>query len=109
MDHSVFTKNRDPLLNTEIARMFFGSVRAQAKKAKLLSDEHFTVDGTLVKTWASMKSFRPKDDPGSSSSGDRNPEVDFRGEKRKVEGIFTFAFAVYNLVRMRNIALVTAT
>ena len=81
-NHSVFTKNRDRLLNTEIARMFFGSVRAQAEKAKLLSDEHFTVDGTLVKAWASMKSFRPKDDPGSSSSGDRNADVDFRGEKR---------------------------
>jgi transposase len=81
-NHSVFTKNRNRLLNTEIARMFFGSVRDQAETAKLLSDEHFTVDGTLVKAWASMKSFRPKDGPGSSSSGDRNPEVDFRGEKR---------------------------
>jgi len=81
-DHSVFTKNRDRLLNTEIARAFFGSIREQAERAKLLSDEHFTVDGTLVKAWASMKSFRPKDDPGSSPSGDRNPEVDFRGDKR---------------------------
>jgi len=82
-DHSVFTKNRDRLLNTEIARIFFSSVRRQAEKARLLSDEHFTVDGTLVKAWASIKSFRPKDDSGSSSAaGDRNAEVNFRGEKR---------------------------
>jgi len=81
-DHSVFTKNRDRLLNTEIARAFFGSVREQVENAKLLSDEHFTVDGTLVKAWTYMKSFRSKDDSGSSSSGNRNPEVDFRGEKR---------------------------
>lgn len=65
-DHSVFTKNRDRLLNTEIARIFFSSVRQQAEKARLLSDEHCTVDGTLVKAWASIKSFRPKDDSGSS-------------------------------------------
>lgn len=81
-DHSVFAKNRDRLLNTEIARAFFGSVREQAERAKLLSDEHFTVDGTLVKAWASVKSFRTKGDPGSSPSGNRNPEVDFRGDKR---------------------------
>lgn len=82
-DHSVFTKNRDRLLNTEVARIFFSSVRRQAEKAGLLSDEHFTVDGTLVKAWASMKSFRSQDDSGSSSpAGDRNAEVNFRGEKR---------------------------
>ncbi len=82
-DHSVFTKNRDRLLNSEIARAFFGSVRAQAERAGLLSDEHFTVDGTLVGAWASMKSFRPKDDPGNDPRSDtRNPDVNFRGEKR---------------------------
>ena len=53
-----------------------------AKNAKLLSDEHFTVDGTLIEAWASLKSFRPKDAPPPEGGGGRNPEVDFHGEKR---------------------------
>jgi transposase len=83
-DHSSFSKNRERLLNTETARMFFQSIRSQAQAAELLSDEHFSVDGTLLEAWASMKSFKPKDGAGPSDAGSaKNPEVDFRGDSRK--------------------------
>jgi transposase len=83
-NHSVFTKNRDRLLNTEVANAFFASVRTQADKSGLLSDEHFTVDGTLVGAWAAIKSFQPKDKTdGDSQPGGRNPDVDFRGDRRR--------------------------
>lgn len=83
-DVTVFTKNRDRLLAGEVATAFFEQVLAQAKAHCLLSDEHFTVDGTLIEAWAGQKSFKPRtnasptppaDDPG-------NPSVDFRGERR---------------------------
>lgn len=76
-DHSTFSKNRDRLLGSEVAGAFFARVLEQAGKAKLLSDEHFTVDGTLIEAWASHKSFRPKDEDG----GGKGPK-DFHGEKR---------------------------
>jgi transposase len=79
---TTFTKNRDRLLSGEVARAFFVAVREEARRRKLLSDEHFTVDGTLLEAWASHKSFRPKDEPPEPGSGGRNPEVDFHGEKR---------------------------
>lgn len=84
-NHSTFSKNRDRLLNTEIATVFFKSIRDQAKQKDLMSDEHFTVDGTLLDAWASMKSFQPKNsDDGPSASGQgRNPTVNFHGQKRK--------------------------
>ena len=80
---TVFTKNRERLLEGEIADLFFAGVLAQARAADLLSDEHFSVDGTLIEAWASQKSFQrkeqsekpPVDDPG-------NPTVDFHGERR---------------------------
>lgn len=84
-DHSTFTKNRNRLLVSSITRLFFIKVVERARKKKFLSDEHFTVDGTLIEAWASMKSFQEKDsiDPaGKDSGGGRNPEVDFHGEKR---------------------------
>lgn len=85
-NHSVFSKNRDRLLNTEIAALIFASIRDQAAKKKLISDEHFTVDGTLLEAWASMKSFKPKgsdkNNPSDTGSG-KNPTVNFRGQKRK--------------------------
>jgi transposase len=65
-DHAVFSKNRDRLLNQEIAEVFFARVLKLAKP--YLSDEHFTVDGTLIEAWASQKSFRPKDEAGSGST-----------------------------------------
>ena len=85
-DHSSFSKNRERLLNSDMATCFFQSIRDQARQKKLLSDEHFTVDGTLLDAWASMKSFKPKDSddkPDSSQDNQgRNPTVDFRGQKR---------------------------
>lgn len=83
-DHSVFSKNRDRLLNADIATVFFGIVRDQAKHKGLISNEHFTVDGTLLEAWASMKSFQPKED-NDRNDGDtsgRNPTIDFRGQQR---------------------------
>ena len=82
-DHSTYTKNRDRLIEHEVVRALFGQVMQQAKEAQLLSDEHFSVDGTLIRAWASHKSFVPKDGPPPPSSGSRtNPEVDFKGKKR---------------------------
>jgi transposase len=79
---TTFTKNRDRLLSGEVAQAFFVAVREEARTRKLLSDEHFTVDGTLLEAWASHKSFRPRSEPPEPGGGGRNPEVDFRGEKR---------------------------
>jgi transposase len=81
---TTFSKNRDRLLESDIASAFFDAVIGQAREAGLLSDEHFTVDGTLLDAWASLKSFRrkdagptpPPDDPG-------NPTINFHGETRK--------------------------
>jgi len=73
-NHAVFSKNRDRLLNQETARSFFARIKQQA--AGLMSDDHFTVDGTLIEAWASHKSFRRKDGGGDDSGGD------FHGEKR---------------------------
>ena len=82
-DHSTYTKNRDRLIEHEVVRALFAQVMQQAKQAQLLSDEHFSVDGTLIRAWASHKSFVPKDGPPPPSSGSRsNPEVDFKGQKR---------------------------
>lgn len=80
-NHSVFSKNRERFLRSDLAAAFFRRILEQAAAADLLSDEHFTVDGTLIEAWASLKSFRPKDAPPPEGGG-RNPEVDFHGEKR---------------------------
>jgi len=84
-DHSTFSANRSRLMAQEVSGLFFKEVVSQARSLRLMSDEHFTVDGTLIESWASLKSFKPKDgkdqtrrppdDPG-------NPTVDFHGEKR---------------------------
>jgi transposase len=86
-DYSTFSKNRDRLMEFDDSTQFFVTIRRQAEKTDLLSNEHFTVDGTLIEVWASMKSFRPKDDQGLDppTGGGRNPEVDFKGQKRKNE------------------------
>ncbi len=84
-DATVFSKNRDRLLNTAIAQQFLSALLALPRVKKLLSREHFTVDGTLLKAWASMKSFRPKDGSGNPPAGGRNGERDFHGEKRSNE------------------------
>ncbi len=81
---TVFTKNRDRLLAGDIAEAFFGQVRARAAQQQLLSQDHFTVDGTLLEACASHKSFRPITDPTPPLSDDdpSNPSINFRGEKR---------------------------
>jgi transposase len=81
---TVFTKNRERLLAGDIALSLFRRVLEQAKKLHFLSDEHFTVDGTLIEAWASQKSFRPKEAPPESGPPDDpgNPTVDFHGDKR---------------------------
>jgi transposase len=85
-DHSTYTKNRDRLIKHDVVRDLFGQVMEQARRARLLSDEHFSVDGTMIRAWASHKSFVPKDGPPPPSSGSRNnPEVDFKGKKRSNE------------------------
>lgn len=77
-DATTFTHNRDRLLNQEVAREFLQHIVAHAKEKDLASSEHFSVDGTLIEAWASMKSFRPKDD----DSDDNNGFGDFKGTKR---------------------------
>src|SRR5512138_233876 len=87
-DHSTFSKNRERLLEHDVARKFLAEIVQRARGAQLMSDDHFTVDGTLIEAWASLKSFRPKgekpegrpppDDPG-------NPTVNFHGQKRSNE------------------------
>src|SRR5438309_5233850 len=73
-NHAVFSKNRDRLLNSEVAQRFFAEVNRLA--TRFMSDEHFTVDGTLIQAWASQKSFRPKD------GSDDDDGTNFRGQKR---------------------------
>jgi len=84
-DHSTFSQNRERLLEHDVARQFFMAVMSQAQSAGLTSSEHFSVDGSLIDAWASLKSFRPKDEkknerPPPDDKG--NPTVDFHGEKR---------------------------
>jgi IS5 family transposase len=76
-DASTFSKNRSRLLEHEVAPKFFAEVVALARGARLLDDEHFTVDGTLIEAWASAKSFRPKTD------ADQGPDDDFHGQQRR--------------------------
>jgi transposase len=86
-DHSTFSKNRDRLLAGDLAARFMAEVLNRPKVRRLLSDEHFSVDGTLIEAFASMKSFRPREDDGGGgdvpSGGGRNPDADFRGQRRR--------------------------
>ncbi len=94
-DHSVFSKNRDRLLDGDIAAKLLSAVLSQARVKRLLSSDHFSVDGTLIEAWASMKSFKPKslssgEDPGNGTDdplggGGRNEQADFHGQKRSNE------------------------
>ena len=86
-DHSTFSKNRERLLEGDIAAKLLSAVMAQPRVKRLLSTDHFSVDGTLVEAWASMKSFRPKDGSGDppTAGGGRNREADFDGQKRSNE------------------------
>lgn len=99
-DATTFTKNKKRLLEADVARLFFEGVVRQAKDARLISAEHFTVDGTLIEAWASTKSFKkkgardtkPPDDPG-------NPTVNFHGEKRGIKPSTLGADAGYDVQR----------
>jgi transposase len=81
-DVTVFTKNRDRLLDGDVAREFLCEVVKQAQEKKLTSDEHFTVDGTLIEAWASLKSFQRKGEQNRTPDDPGNPTIDFHGEKR---------------------------
>ncbi len=82
-DHSTFSKNRDRLLEGDVAAGFLATLLDRPRVRRLLSSEHFSVDGSLLQAWASMKSFRPKDGEGPPpTDGRRNPSRDFRGERR---------------------------
>ena len=87
-DPTVFTKNRERLMEHEVGRRFFDAMVGQARGAGLMSDDHFTVDGTLIEAWASLKSFRPRGEKPSDrpTDGDpSNPTVGFHGERRSNE------------------------
>jgi transposase len=81
-DVTVFTKNRNRLLEGDVAREFLCAVVSQAREKNLTSDEHFTVDGTLIEAWASLKSFQRKDEKKGPPDDPGNPTVNFHGEKR---------------------------
>jgi hypothetical protein len=81
-DATTFTKNRDRLLEAAVAKEFLAQVVERARGARLISDEHFSVDGTLLEAWASMKSFRPKGSKQDPPEDPGNPTVDFHGETR---------------------------
>ena len=95
-DHSTFSKNRDRLLDGEVAAKFLAAVLTRPKVKRLLSSQHFSADGTLIEAWASLKSFKPKPGEGGgeagppedgdggdgNGAGGRNAEVDFKGERR---------------------------
>jgi transposase len=84
-DATVFTKNRDRLLAADVAKEFLAHVVEQARARGLTSDEHFTVDGTLLEAWAGAKSFQPKDKKQPPTDDPGNPTVNFRGERRSNE------------------------
>jgi len=81
-DATTFTKNRDRLLDGDVAAKFLSAVLSQTRVKRLLSSEHFSVDGTLIEAWASPKSFKPKDGSGEPPGRGRNGERDFHGERR---------------------------
>ena len=84
-DNSTFSKNQERLMEHEVAKLFFGQVVKLAREHGWVSDEHFSVDGTLIEAWASMKSFVPKDQPRREGDDDDpgNADVNFRGQKRR--------------------------
>ena len=81
-DASSFSKNKARLLEHQVAREFLTAVVAEARRRKLLSEDHFSVDGTLLESWASLKSIHPKEGGEQLQMGERNPDVDFRGQSR---------------------------
>lgn len=84
-DASTFSKNKERLLEHDVARRFFVAVRGEAGRRRLLSADHFTVDGTLLEAWASMKSVQPREGGDPPVRGGKNPSVDYRGQQRRNE------------------------
>jgi transposase len=82
-DHSTFSQNQKRLLQHKVADLFFAEVVALAQNRGWVSDQHFSVDATLIESWASLKSFKPKKDKRDDDGGDGNGWADFKGEKRK--------------------------
>lgn len=82
---TTFSQNRERLLKQDLAGAFLGAVVREAQRRRLVSEDHFTVDGTLLEAWASLKSYRPRDDEQPPQGGGRNPDVDFHGQKRRRE------------------------
>ena len=116
-DHSSFAKNRRRLLDHDVSRAFFEAVLVQARQQHLLSNDHFTVDGTLLESWASLKSFQRKPNlggqkrprrgrrgggPPAGAGGGRNQEVNFRGERRSNETHFSATDPDARLARKGN-------
>ncbi len=84
-DPTSFSHNRERLLQHDVAAAFLGEVVREAQRRHLVSEDHFSVDGTLLQAWASLKSYRPRDEQEPPASGGRNPSVDFHGERRSRE------------------------
>jgi transposase len=84
-DHSTFSKNQERLMKQGIAAEVLATVTVEARRRRLISDDHFTVDGTLLEAWASLKSVHPKDQDPPDGNGWKNPDVDFHGTKRSNE------------------------
>ena len=82
---STFSKNQERLLSQDVARRFLLQIVGEARRRRLLCEEHFTVDGTLLDAWASMKSLRPKGDGEELPPAGKNPDVDYRGQRRRNE------------------------
>jgi transposase len=101
-DATTFTKNRQRLLDHEVADEFFAAVVRQAKLRRYISSDHFSVDGTLLNAWASHKSFKPKDDPPTEPPTGRNVEVQWHGEKRSNETHASTADPEARLYRKSN-------
>lgn len=84
-DPTSFSHNRERLLKHDVAGAFLGEVVREAQRRRLVSEDHFSVDGTLLQAWASLKSYRPRDEQEPPTTGGRNPNIDFRGQRRSRE------------------------
>ena len=101
-DASTFSKNRQRLLDADVADEFFAAVVRQAKLRRYISSDHFSVDGTLLEAWASHKSFKPKDEPPSEPPVGRNSEVQWHGQKRSNETHVSTTDSEARLARKSN-------
>jgi hypothetical protein len=96
-DHSTFTANRERLFNEDLARAFFERVTLSAQWSRLASDEHFSVDGTLIEAWASHRSFKRKDDDSGTPPG-RNTEMDSMSTPVEISHMAEFTWSIQRIV-----------